>query len=172
MRIRSYAPRSVSAGRWSPAALAKGDAAGVLSYVVGVRSLDGAGPQTRGVRAEAPATATEGKGALPAFSVSVTNTGTAMSSAPAGHIRAPADAFASDIYRVSVAVDESGAGAAVPSWDAAVRNALVALKPGETAQVPVFTAASSRATTARITVSVVSESDPTKRATTVTTIRR
>ena len=149
----------------------RADAAGVLSYVVGVRSLDGAGPQIRGVRAEAPATATEGRGALPAFSVSVTNTGAAVSSAPAGHIRAPADAFASDIYRVSVAVDESGGGA-VPSWDAAVPNALVALKPGETAQVPIFATASSRAATARITVSVVSESDPTKRATTVTTIRR
>jgi M6 family metalloprotease-like protein len=142
----------------------RADSSGVLSYVIGVRSLDGAGAQARGVRAEAPPTATAGSAA--AFAVSVTNTGAAPTSEVAGHIRAPVDVFASDIYRVSVSVEGAG-------WDVAVQNALLAVKAGEPAQVPVFARATpATAAPARVTVTVASESDPTRRATTVTTVRR
>ncbi len=139
------------------------DARGVLSYVIGVRSLDGAGPQTRGVRAEAPATASANQTA-PAFALTVTNTGSAPASAPAGHAHAPASAFDNDIYRVTVSVEGAG-------WQAGVQNALVAVKAGQSARVPVF-AKSGTAVTARVTTTVVSESDPTKRTTTVTTVRQ
>ena len=133
---------------------------GVLSYVVGVRSLDGAGAQARGVTAQAPAAATANAAAA-SFSVTVTNSGAAP--ATVGRPRgAPAAAFASDIYRVSVTVEGAG-------WEADVQNALVAVKAGESARVPVFARRRPAApASARVTVTIVSESDPTKRATTVT----
>jgi hypothetical protein len=136
--------------------------AGILSYVVGVRSLDGAGTQSRGVRAEAPATAATNATA-PSFSVSVTNTGAApVTVAQPG---TAVTAFASDIYRVSVQVDGAG-------WDAGLQNALVAVKAGEATRVPVFARRqSASAAPARVTVTVVSESDPTKRAVTVTSVK-
>jgi hypothetical protein len=125
------------------------DARGVLSYVVGVRSLDGAGAETRGVTAQAPATASASATAA-SFNVAVTNTG----AAPA------------DIYRVSVAVEGAG-------WEADVQNALVTAKAGQSASVPVFARRTSgTAASARVTVTIVSESDSTKRTTTVTTVRR
>jgi len=139
------------------------DATGVLSYVIGVRSLDGAGPQVRGVSATAPATASSAA-AAPAFSVTVTNIGSGPATAPTGHTRAQAAAFDSDIYRVTVAVDGAG-------WQGDVQNALLAVKAGQSAQVPVFAKAGTAAT-ARVTTTIVSESDPTKRATSVTTVRR
>ena len=137
---------------------------GVLSYVVGVRSLDGAGTQARGVRAEAPATGTAAASA-PSFNVTVTNTGAAPSGAPAGHASAPVTAFERDIYRVSVTVEGAG-------WEAAVQNGLVALEAGASARVPVYARRTSgNAASARVTVTVASESDPSKRTASVTTVR-
>src|SRR6185295_7210110 len=85
----------------------RADASGVLSYVVGVRSLDGAGPQARGVKLDSP----RGMGIGPdvahpmqAFEITVTNTGAAPAAAPAGHTRGPVGAFASDIYRVTATI--------------------------------------------------------------------
>jgi len=137
---------------------------GVLSYVVGVRSLDGAGTQARGVRAEAPATGTAAASA-PSFNVTVTNTGAAPSGAPAGHASAPVTAFERDIYRVSVTVEGAG-------WEAAVQNGLVALEAGASARVPVYARRTpGNAASARVTVTVASESDPSKRTASVTTVR-
>ena len=143
----------------------RADAQGVLSYVVGVRSLDGAGPQARGVAAQAPATPR-----LASATTASLQRDRDQHAAPHRH-RRPAmtrrapPAFASDIYRVSVSVDGAG-------WEADVQNALVAIKAGESARVPVFARrASGNAASARVTVTIVSESDPTKRATTVTTVK-
>ena len=141
----------------------RADARGVRSYVVGVRSLDGAGPQARGVAAQAPAAAAANASA-PSYSVTVTNTGTAPATLT-GQGAALATAFAGDIYRVSVSVEGAG-------WEADVQNALVAVKAGESARVPVFARrASGNAASARVSVTIVSESDPTKRATAVTAVK-
>ncbi len=107
------------------------DAQGVLSYVVGVRSLDGAGAQARGGAPRRRPRAAAANADAPAFAVTVSNTGAAPATAPAGHTRAPEPAFASDIYRVTVVVEGAG-------WEADVQNALVAVKAGESARVPVF----------------------------------
>ena len=137
---------------------------GVLSYVIGVRSLDGAGSQARGVNAQAPATGTASASA-PAFNVNVTNTGAAPTAPPPGHASAPVTVFERDIYRIAVTVEGVG-------WEADVQNALVAVKPGESARVPVYARrASGNAASARVTVTVVSESDPARRAVSVTTVR-
>jgi hypothetical protein len=138
------------------------DPQGVMSYVIGVRSLDGAGSQARGVTAEAPATAA-GNATAPSFQVTVTNTGAAGTNE--GHTgRPPVAAFASDIYRVSASVEGDG-------WQADVQNALVAVKAGESARVPVFARRASGNVPARVTVTIVSESDPMKKTTTVTQLR-
>lgn len=138
-------------------------AQGILSYTVGVRSLDGAGPQRRGVRAEAPASAAASLTA-PSFQVTVRNTASAPASASGPHPGAPASVFASDIYRVSVVVDGEG-------WTADVQNALVAVGLGEAAEVPVFAwPAAGASGPGRVTVTIVSESDPAARATTVTSV--
>jgi hypothetical protein len=116
------------------------------------------------VRAEAPVTAS-GSAAAAAFSVVVSNTGTAPTAVPAGHPSAPASRFASDIYRVSVTVDGAG-------WRIDVQNALVAVRAGEAVRVLVFARrVSGTSASARVTVAIVSESDPTKRAVTVTTVK-
>ena len=141
----------------------RADANGVLSYVVGVRSLDGAGPQARGVTATAPAAASVSPMAQ-SFAVTVTNTGAAPAASIAGHTRAPADLFASDIYRVAVTVEGAG-------WQGDVQNALVSVPAGKSANVTVFVRGGTAAS-AKVTATVVSESDPSKRATTVTTVRR
>ena len=139
------------------------DGQGLLSYVVGVRSLDGAGPQARGIRATAPATATAG---APSYSVTVTNTGSGGTLK--GRPTTPGEPealFASDIYRVSVAVDGAG-------WEAGVQNALVAVRAGESVRVPIFARRTSGGGSAKVTVAVVSESDPAQRSVSVTEVRR
>ncbi len=154
--------RSGSAYEWQDAANRlhfyvidmRKDEKGILSYTVGVRSLDGAGPQARGVTASAPATlAVTGSSS---FNVTLRNTGAAQEAAP--HLL-------SDIYRLSVSVDR-------PEWTAALQNALVAVKFGESISVPVHVARRATAKApAKVTVTAVSESDPTKTATVSTVVR-
>lgn len=139
------------------------DANGVLSYVVAARSLDGAGSQSRGVAATAPAASTI-TGAAGTVTVGITNTGGAGTPPAALHPRAPVSAFASDVYRLSVSIDGSG-------WTADVLNVLTAVRSGETATIPISvrrTAAGGAS--ARLTVTATSESDPGRKATAATTL--
>ncbi|HSG02077.1 MAG TPA: hypothetical protein VLA20_13135, partial [Vicinamibacterales bacterium] len=138
------------------------DERGILAYTLGVRSLDGSASSARGVALEAPATATANQTA-PAFGVTVRNTGSASAGNDTAHPGAPAMAFAHDIYRVSVAVEGEG-------WVADVQNALVAIRAGQSASVPVFARTSNPAAMARVTVTAVSESDASKRVQAVTTV--
>ena len=141
------------------------DPRGILSYTLAVRSLDDAGGQARGVTASAPATA-QVAGTGGRIDVSITNTGKAPALPAEAHPGAPAAAFANDLYRVSVAVAGDG-------WAADLQNALVSIPSGASATVPVFVGrASSAAATGRVTVTVVSESDPKARATSMTSVRR
>jgi hypothetical protein len=139
-----------------------------LTYVVGVRSLDGAGPQSRGVaiveRQAGGVVSAPAAGA--AFHVTVSNTGQLPTTPPAGHTRATAQAFYSDIFRLKVTVSD-------PGWEADVQNALVAMPAGGSTLVPVFARrVSGNSASASVTVTATSESDPSKTATSVTTVRR
>jgi hypothetical protein len=140
------------------------DPAGILSYVVGVRSLDGAGPQARGVSAAAEATQAIA-GLTGSVDIRLTNTGAAgAASAAASHPGAAASAFAYDIYRVTAAIDGDG-------WTADLRNALSAIRPGASSAVPVeIRRTSSSSRTARLTVTATSESDPSRKAVVTTTL--
>lgn len=85
----------------------KRDARGILSYTVAVRSLDGSGSHTRRVTAALGEASSNG---VP--NVRVTNTGTGV-----------------DVFRLSVSPDG-------PASAAQLTNALVALQPGQSADVP------------------------------------
>jgi M6 family metalloprotease-like protein len=94
------------------------DAQGILSYTLGVRSLDGAGPQTRGVAVAAPRTASlSGDAAVVDFTLR--NSGTPADTDPSLHPRDARAYLDRDIYRLSVSVDQ-------PGWSARLRNALTA----------------------------------------------
>jgi M6 family metalloprotease-like protein len=136
------------------------DDKGYLSYTVAVRSLDGAGPQKRDVKLEAAAAPVSIHDAFTRCDATLTNTGEAAATDPALH---PTDETAylnSDVYRLSVSVDGAG-------WSADLQNALAALKFGDSQKVPVFVShAAGSAQAATVTLKAVSESDPTKTATT------
>jgi hypothetical protein len=132
------------------------NAQGVLSYTLGVRSLAGAGPHTRGasVRSAAPKTVTQS--AVCKFAVQ--NTGTA-GAVPPGHPEDVSAYATSDVYRLSASATGTG-------WSAQLKNALVTANFGRGASVPVYvgrTATSSPSST--VTLTATSESDPSKSAT-------
>ena len=128
---------------------------------VGVRSLDGAGPQARGVRATAPATLAVAGSST--FNVTLRNTGAALpAKTPSPHPQDAAPYLTSDIYRVSVSIDR-------PEWSASLQNALVSVKAGESIAVPVNVTRGATAP-AKVTFVAVSESDPAKTATVLTIV--
>jgi hypothetical protein len=134
------------------------DAQGVLSYTVGVRSLDGAGRQARGVIVTPPA-ARNVPGSSASLTFTLKNTGAAGATDASLH---PQDATAflrSDIYRLSVSVDR-------PGWSAQLQNALAAVKFGASITVPVHVRrAPGSEASATVMLTATSESDPTKTAT-------
>ncbi len=132
--------------------------AGVLSYTLAVRNINGSGPQVRGVSvAPAPAQSLAKRWATCSFPL--TNTGSPAYVDPNPH---PEDASAylnSDVYRLSAAADGTG-------WQAQLANTLVAPAFGETVEVPVYvTRDVDSAATATISLTATSESDPTKTST-------
>lgn len=133
------------------------DARGILSYAVGVRSLDGAGPQSRGVEVAPPA-ALSMEGMVADFVFVLKNTGKPAVTDPGIH---PQDANAyleRDIYRLSVSVAGQG-------WSAELRSALASAKFGESVRLPVHvTRASGSSASAKVTLTAKSESDPAKMA--------
>lgn len=117
------------------------DAAGVLSYTIAVRSLDGAGPAARGV-AVSPADAAVAPSGWARCTLDVRNTG-----------RAAGAGSGADVYRVSAS---AGTG-----WTTWLPRAVIAVPDGETAPADVYVqraADTSSGTT--VAVTVTSESDP------------
>lgn len=134
------------------------DAKGVLSYTLGVRSLDGAGPQSRGVSLSGPASQVA-TGTSADCSFTLRNTGASAPTDASLHPQDTTPYLTSDIYRLSVSVDAQG-------WSAQVQNALAAVKFGESKTLQAFvTHAPRSASSATVTLKASSESDPTKTAT-------
>jgi len=141
------------------------DARGVLSYTLAVRSLDGAGPHQRGVALKAP-----GDGRITdstaTATFTLTNTGKTAAVAAATH---PTDATTyidGDVYRLTVSVEGAG-------WKADLQNALAAAKTGASRPVQVFiTRDADSASTARVTLTATSESDPAKTTKATWSVRR
>lgn len=126
---------------------------GILSYKIGVRSLDGKPATGNSIDLTPPAdnkmTGTSGYYAFHASARPSTNAG-------------PGD---NDIYRVSATVNGNG-------WNAQLLNSLVSYKPGETGKVELFLSREKSASpSAEVTLTLMSESDPSKKIVTSWKIR-
>ncbi|GLY83526.1 M6 family metalloprotease domain-containing protein [Actinoallomurus iriomotensis] len=129
----------------------KRDKSGVLSYTVAIRSLDGAGTQRRGVRLSPGAGVAAPQRGWARCTLLLTNTGTAGTAPYAD----------GDVYRLSATA--SGRG-----WSAWLPNDLATARAGGRTAVTVYaqhTAGAAHLGTVQVTAT--SESDPTKKATTV-----
>ncbi len=138
---------------------------GILSYTIGVRSLDGSGPQVRGVAIDGPTEETVARANTP-VSFTLLNTGTAESTDPALH---PSDAnthLESDIYRLAVSIDGEG-------WSEQLLNALAAVEFGGSQTVTVYVSQEGGSSaTATVTLRATSESDPSVTATSSVQVSR
>src|SRR5258708_5148448 len=134
------------------------DVRGILSYTLGVRSLDGAGPHTRGVSLAA-SPVTDARDTRFHLACTLTNTGHSAATPAHAHPRDETPFLDSDVYRITATVDGSG-------WIVDLQNALAALAAGTAQQIPVFAHHTINASeTAVVTVTARSESDSTKVAT-------
>ncbi|HEX8864910.1 MAG TPA: peptidase M6, partial [Lentzea sp.] len=135
------------------------DARGVLSYTVAIRSLDGAGPQQRGVQVM-PGTARTQDG-VATCSFPVVNLGRAAP--PTSQHPEPVTQYIDgDVYRVSAT--------AANGWTVSVPNALATAKFGGTVNVPVHAQRNNGPVTSKVTLTAVSESNPNKQASATCTV--
>lgn len=132
---------------------------GVLSYTLAARSLDGAGPHTRGVKVSA-------KSQSPTqVDFTLTNSGKAAPFSDALHPTKDPAHFAYDVYRLSVSVKGEG-------WSAGLQNALAAVKFGASQSVLVLIRKTpGAAPSAVVTLTATSESDPSRTATAKYTVK-
>ena len=137
------------------------DKDGILVYTLAVRSLDGAGPQQRGVTLARPAGRSnlKLKTETAAAAFLLTNTGGPTDEIAGSH-------FGSDVYRLSVSVEGRG-------WTAHLLNALTAVKAGSSTEATVYLSRGPGASkSATVTLSATSESDPSRSATAAIKITR
>jgi len=147
------------------------DARGILVYTLAARSLDGSGPQVRGVALEPPPHTRVGRTVIP-LAFTLTNTGGGFEPDPGAEpdpTLSPDDAVAhlsSDLYRLRVQVEG-------PGWEARLLNGLAAVEADASQAVTVYVAAErGAATSATLTLTATSESDPSKTATATISLSR
>lgn len=130
------------------------DKDGILVYTLAVRSLDGSGPQERGLALTAN-TGQAVKGPDTAVVFTLSNAG-----------KAAAAQLNSDVYRLSVSVEGKG-------WTAQLLNGLAAVKAGKSQPVTVYVSREDRSSeAATVTLRATSESDPSKTATATVKVSR
>lgn len=135
------------------------DERGIRSYTLGVRSLAGAGAHQYDVAVEAPSGEATVEGANHPVTFTLRNTGTAVASDPSLHPDDATTHLDSDIYRLSASVEGEG-------WSVRLLNALAAVEFGGAQEVPAYvTAAEGAASSATVTLTATSESDPSRSAT-------
>ncbi|RJL34505.1 M6 family metalloprotease domain-containing protein [Bailinhaonella thermotolerans] len=135
----------------------KRDKQGVLSYTVAIRSLDGAGPQARGVRLlPAAGVSTPKRWATCRFPL--LNTGRAA--APGGSHPEDVSAYVGkDVYRLSASIEGRG-------WEVWLPNELATAAFGKHVTVPVHAhRGDGGSRTAKLRLTATSESDKTKTST-------
>jgi M6 family metalloprotease-like protein len=134
------------------------DKDGILVYRLAVRSLDGAGPQERGLTLTAGASRKLKEADTP-IAFTLKNTGRDAEAGDVVH-------FSSDIYRLSVSIEGKG-------WSARLLNALAAVEAGATRTVTAYVSRERGATrSATLTLRAISESDPSKSAWTAVKLSR
>jgi M6 family metalloprotease-like protein len=140
----------------------KRDRKGLLSYTVAIRSLDGAGPQKRGVKV-LPTLGLPNRDGMATCEFPLFNTGRAAT--PAGtHPEDVTQYTTGDVYRVSASVAGRG-------WQVSVPNELATARFGDHVRVPVYARKSGSGPVAtQVTLTATSESDPAKKATASCTV--
>jgi M6 family metalloprotease-like protein len=148
------------------------DREGILSYTLAVRSLDGSGPQERGIALGYPVLRDPSDDFLvkPSVGRKIKNSEIPVSFKLVNEGRSAgtnADAaFDADVYRLSVEVEGSG-------WTARLPNGLTAVKNNSSRIVTVLVSRDAKsAKTATVTLRATSESDPTKSATATAKLAR
>jgi hypothetical protein len=137
------------------------DKDGILSYTLAVRSMDGSGPQERGLALAAGAGLKVKEPDTP-VTFTLKNTGKAAEAGTAG----AGARLDSDVYRLSVSVEGKG-------WTARLLNGLAAVKTGESQPVAVYVShEAGSAKSAKVTLRATSESDPSKTATATVKVAR
>jgi len=136
------------------------DADGLRRYTVAVRSLDGSGPQTRGVGLGQGSPVGHTAAWAANCNFPLTNTGAGVATDPALH---PEDASAylnADVYRLAVE------GTTGQGWTAQLYNELATAEFGQTVNVPVYVTRVPTSTgNTTVTIRATSESDPTQTVT-------
>jgi M6 family metalloprotease-like protein len=128
---------------------------GILSYKIGIRSLDGSGSPKSGISIVAPSSFRM-KNMAEYLTFNIMNTGDPPETDPALQNKNLSAFFNYDIYRLSVSIKGEG-------WNSQIMNSLASMKPGDSEKVPVFISRETvSSTSAIVTLSVRSESDPSK----------
>ncbi|MFC1513906.1 peptidase M6 [candidate division KSB1 bacterium] len=126
---------------------------GLLSYTIGVRSLDGKGPHNHGASTD-PGVEIVQQGKFKKCIFTLNNTGSVSDVDDSLHPQITSEYLNYDIYRLRVSAD-------APGWSAQLQNELVAVKFGESVSIPVFVRyESGDYSSTKITLKAVSESDP------------
>lgn len=126
------------------------DGDGVLSYEIGIRSLDGSGPQKRDLSLAIPKTR-KIKGDSGYIFFTISNTGEPAATDPSLHYQNISRWLNSDIYRLTVTCESAG-------HTAQLLNGFISAGPGETAEVPVYIERTGRAL-GRMKVILTAESE-------------
>jgi len=141
------------------------DKDGVLTYQVAVRSLDGSGPQARGVDLRNGKVGKRARNGWNTCTFDLENTGEEAATPDDAHPEIVDGYLRHDIYRVSATVAGEG-------WTTEAYNALATAKFGRNVDVPVYvTREAQGSSTAVVTLTARSESDPTKVDTATCTVR-
>jgi len=125
------------------------NSSGILSYKIGVRSLDGSCQQIRGITVVPPSTV-KMKNLAEYFNYTITNTGAPSKTNPLNN---------NDIYRLSVSIEGEG-------WSAQLLNSLTSIQQGNSEKIPVYISCNETCSgSAKVILTTQSENDPSKSAT-------
>lgn len=104
---------------------------GIISYTLAVRSLDGSGPQTRGLQLRTARNRLKVKKELIPLTFTIKNTGSPAEVDPALHPSDVSRHLNQDLYRLSLTIEGKG-------WEAKLPNALVTLPFGQEKAITVY----------------------------------
>ena len=139
------------------------DGQGRLSYLLGIRSLDGSGPQRRGVGLRSANAVADSRG-LATCRLPLTNSGRA-GRLPNEHPEDVRPYLRNDIYRLTARVNGNG-------WTTHLPQRLATLRSGTTQRITAYARNDyAQAAPATVTVTARSESDPDVVATTTCRVR-
>jgi M6 family metalloprotease-like protein len=131
------------------------NADGILSYKIGIRSLDGSGPQKRGIDI-VPPSSFRMKNQAEYCTYTITNTGEVSETDPALHNKDISASLNYDIFRLTITVEGEG-------WKAQLLNSLTSMKPGDSEKIPVYISHEKvHSNSAKVNLTARSENDPSK----------